>query len=101
VHRSGAAAAERAALARDRRTADHEDPASADGEARWQGALAAQGPARGSAMKAASSAPAIMKQPNPLDSAAQSYQGGAFVTLDFTPEVERPKAARSICPTTT
>jgi hypothetical protein len=76
-------------------------PASADGEARWQGALAAQAPVRGSAMKAASSAPAIMKQPNPLDSAAQSYQGGAFVTLDFTPEVERPKAARSICPTTT
>jgi len=34
VHRSGAAAAERAALARDRRTADHEDPAAADGDAR-------------------------------------------------------------------
>ncbi|MDE5443710.1 hypothetical protein GWG65_20115 [Bradyrhizobium sp. CSA207] len=43
----------------------------------------------------------IMKQPNPLDLAVQSYQGGAFVTLDFTPEGERPKAARSNCPTTT
>ncbi|MGY4286879.1 hypothetical protein ACVWXO_006099 [Bradyrhizobium sp. LM2.7] len=42
-----------------------------------------------------------MKQPNPLDLAVQSYQGGAFVTLDFTREEERPKAARSICPTTT
>jgi hypothetical protein len=43
----------------------------------------------------------IIKQPNPLDSVVQSYQGGAFVALDFTPEEERPKAARSICPTTT
>ncbi|MBR0713002.1 NAD(P)-dependent oxidoreductase [Bradyrhizobium liaoningense] len=43
----------------------------------------------------------IMKQPNPLDSIAQSYQGGAFVTLDFTPEEERPKAVHSICATTT
>ncbi|MET4524973.1 hypothetical protein HAP41_0000015740 [Bradyrhizobium barranii subsp. apii] len=43
----------------------------------------------------------IIHQSNPLDSAAQSYQGGAFVTLDFTPEVERPKAACSIGPTTT
>jgi len=42
-----------------------------------------------------------INQPNPLDSAAQSYQGGAVVTLDFTPEVERPKAAGSTCPTTT
>jgi hypothetical protein len=44
---------------------------------------------------------AIINQPNPLDSAAQSYQGGAVVTLDSTPEVERPKATGSICPTTT
>lgn len=43
----------------------------------------------------------IIIQPNPLDSVAQSYQGGAVVTLDFTAEVERPKAARSTCPTTT
>ncbi|GAB9118706.1 hypothetical protein ACVIWV_001376 [Bradyrhizobium diazoefficiens] len=52
-------------------------------------------------MKLAPSVAAITSQSNPLDSAAQSYQGGAFVTLDFTPEVERPKAARSNCPTTT
>jgi hypothetical protein len=44
---------------------------------------------------------AVITQPNPLDSAAQSYQGGAVVTLDFTPEVERPKATGSTCPTTT
>ena len=52
-------------------------------------------------MKLAPFLAVIIHQSNPLDSAAQSYQGGAFVTLDFTPEVERPKAARSICPTTT
>jgi len=44
---------------------------------------------------------AVINQPNPLDSAAQSYQGGAVVTLDFAPEVERPKATGSTCPTTT
>ena len=27
----------------------------------------------------------ILKQPNPLDPIAQQYQGGAFVTIDFTP----------------
>jgi uronate dehydrogenase len=42
-----------------------------------------------------------MKQPNPLDSIVQSYQGGVFVTLDFTPEEERPKADSNTCPTTT
>ncbi|WGR73728.1 MULTISPECIES: hypothetical protein [unclassified Bradyrhizobium] len=51
--------------------------------------------------KAEDFAAEIFKQPNPLDSLAQSYQGGAVVALDFTPEVERPKAARSTCPTTT
>lgn len=51
-------------------------------------------------MKLAPSVAVITDQSNPLDSAAQSYQGGAFVTIDFTPEVERPKAARSNCPTT-
>lgn len=43
----------------------------------------------------------ITNQPNPLDSAMQCYEGGAVAALDFTPEVERPKAARSTCPTTT
>jgi hypothetical protein len=52
-------------------------------------------------MKLAPSLAVIVHQPNPLDSAAQSYQGGAFVALDFTPEVERPKTACSIGPTTT
>ena len=46
-------------------------------------------------------AAAMMKRPNPLDAVAQSYQDCAFVALDFTPEEERPKAARSICATTT
>jgi len=40
-------------------------------------------------------------QPNPLDTAAQSYEGGAVATLDFTPEAERRKAVRSTSPTTT
>lgn len=40
-------------------------------------------------------------QPNSLDTAALSYEGGAVAALDFTPEVERPKAVRSTSPTTT
>ncbi|MBR0748199.1 hypothetical protein JQ582_30130 [Bradyrhizobium japonicum] len=78
-------------------------PAFADGEAGLKGkpAPAAQVPAGEGAMKLAPSLAVIIHQLNPLDSAAQSYQGGAFVTLDFTPEVERPKAACSIGPTTT
>lgn len=52
-------------------------------------------------MSVAQSRADITNQPNPLDSATQSYEGGAVAVLDFTPEVERPKAARSTCPTTT
>ncbi|HSF46858.1 MAG TPA: NAD(P)-dependent oxidoreductase, partial [Burkholderiales bacterium] len=37
----------------------------------------------------------ILKRPNPLDPTAQKYQGGAFVTLDFTPMEERPASNRS------
>jgi hypothetical protein len=58
-------------------------------------------PASAGAMRVALSRAEITNQPNPLDSAAQSYEGGAVAALDFTPEVERPKAARSTCPTTT
>ena len=32
----------------------------------------------------------ILRQPNPLDPVAQQYQGGGFVTLDFTPVDQRP-----------
>jgi len=32
----------------------------------------------------------ILKQPNPLDPIAQQYQGGGFVTVDFTPAALRP-----------
>ena len=35
-------------------------------------------------------APGILKQPNPLDPIARQFQGGAFVTLDYTPEDRRP-----------
>ena len=31
----------------------------------------------------------ILKQPNPLDPIARQYQGGAFVTIDFTPIEQR------------
>ena len=34
----------------------------------------------------------ILKQPNPLDAVAQQYQGGQFVTMDFTPKDARPSA---------
>ncbi|EJN13369.1 hypothetical protein PMI42_03225 [Bradyrhizobium sp. YR681] len=78
-------------------------PALAEGGAGLQGSRhrPRKSPAGEDATKFALSVAAIIHQSNPLDSAAQSYQGGAFVTLDFTPEVERPKAALSICPTTT
>ena len=33
----------------------------------------------------------ILKKPNPLDAIAQQYQGGGFVTLDFTPADARPR----------
>jgi len=32
----------------------------------------------------------ILAQPNPLDPIAQLYQGGQFVTMDYTPMAERP-----------
>lgn len=35
-------------------------------------------------------APEILKQPNPLDPTAQRFQGGQFVTIDYTPEDQRP-----------
>ena len=34
-------------------------------------------------------APEILKQPNPLDAIAQQFQGGQFVTLDYTPPERR------------
>ena len=34
----------------------------------------------------------ILRQPNPLDATAQRYQGGGFVTQDFTPPDRRPGA---------
>jgi len=34
----------------------------------------------------------IVGKPNPLDPVAQRYQGGGFVTIDFTPENRRPGA---------
>jgi uronate dehydrogenase len=32
----------------------------------------------------------ILAQPNPLDPVAQLYQGGSFVTIDYTPPAARP-----------
>ena len=52
-------------------------------------------------MSTASPRAASANQPNSLDTATLSYEGGAVAALDFTPEVERPKAARITCPTTT
>lgn len=37
----------------------------------------------------------ILKQVNPLDPIAQTYQGGGFVTLDFTPVDQRPSNTRT------
>lgn len=34
----------------------------------------------------------ILAQPNPLDPTAQRFQGGGFVTLDYTPPEQRPGA---------
>jgi uronate dehydrogenase len=41
----------------------------------------------------------ILRQPNPLDATAQRYQGGGFVTQDFTPLAERPRAHAERRPT--
>ena len=35
-------------------------------------------------------APEILAKPNPLDPVAQRYQGGGFVTIDYTPPEARP-----------
>ena len=35
-------------------------------------------------------AEAIVKQPNPLDAVARKFQGGQFVTIDYTPGEHRP-----------
>ena len=32
----------------------------------------------------------ILKQKNPLDPTAQRFQGGSFVTQDYTPRDKRP-----------
>ncbi len=32
----------------------------------------------------------ILQQPNPLDPVAQRFQGGQFVTIDYTPPQQRP-----------
>ncbi|MEP6701430.1 MAG: NAD(P)-dependent oxidoreductase [Betaproteobacteria bacterium] len=37
----------------------------------------------------------ILRQPNPLDPIAQQYQGGAFVTEDFTPFEQRPSSGKA------
>ena len=77
-------------------------PALTDGASRLPGSrhLPHGSPAGAGAMSARPRA-ASANQPNSLDTAALSYEGGAVAVLDFTPEVERPKAARSTCPTTT
>ena len=78
-------------------------PALAGDAARLPGSrhLPHGSPAGAGAMSVALSRADIANQPNSLDSATLSYEGGAVAALDFTPEVERPKAARSTCPTTT
>ena len=78
-------------------------PALAGDAARLPGSrhLPHRSPAGAGAMSIALSRADITNQPNPLDSATQSYEGGAVAVLDFTPEVERPKAACRIGPTTT
>jgi uronate dehydrogenase len=35
-------------------------------------------------------APDVLSRPNPLNAIAQRYQGGGFVTQDFTPVDQRP-----------
>jgi uronate dehydrogenase len=35
----------------------------------------------------------ILRQPNPLNPIAQRFQGGSFVTMDYTPPEQRPRLA--------
>lgn len=78
-------------------------PALAGDTARSPGSrhLPHRSPAGAGAMSVAQSRAANVHQPISLDTAALSYEGGAVAALDFTSEVERPKAARNTCPTTT
>jgi len=41
-------------------------------------------------------APEVAGQPNPLDPIARRYQGGAFVTIDFTPSEARPPSSLNV-----
>jgi uronate dehydrogenase len=36
----------------------------------------------------------VLAQPNPLDATAQGFQGGGFVTIDYTPQAQRPAGVR-------
>ncbi|MBS0610316.1 MAG: NAD(P)-dependent oxidoreductase [Comamonadaceae bacterium] len=36
----------------------------------------------------------VLAQPNPLDPVAQRFQGGGFVTIDYTPPDQRPEVLR-------
>ncbi len=36
----------------------------------------------------------ILAQPNPLDAVARQFQGGAFVSMDYTPSEKRPATGR-------
>ncbi len=36
----------------------------------------------------------VLARPNPLDPVAQRFQGGGFVTIDYTPSEQRPAATR-------
>ena len=51
------------------------------------------GSATGRSQNSEDYAEEILKQPNPLDPVAQRFQGGSFVTQDFTPPEQRPERA--------
>ena len=36
-------------------------------------------------------APEILRQANPLDPIEQTFQGGSFTTMDYTPPEDRPR----------
>lgn len=41
-------------------------------------------------------APELVAQPNRMNAVARSFQGGEFVTLDYTPPAQRPGAQRAV-----
>ena len=58
----------------------------------WDNSIAAERIGYRPTQNAEDFADEILRQPNPLDPVAQTFQGGSFVTMDYTPPERRPSS---------